>query len=135
MKKRLPALIAAFFITIFIVAAIGAVSVNALFNPNSVTVSNTPGAAPSAPTSSGLDQSQIQQLQARINEYQQREGQYQAQLQNAQQQLGQANQQIQQAGQQIQQYQQFLLALQRSGLIQIQPDGTIVMAEHDSDDD
>ncbi len=122
MKKRLPALLAAFVITAFITLAMGAVSVSALFNPNGVAVSNKPGvsqAQASAP-SSALEQAQIQQLQGRIQEYQQREQQYQAQLQNAQQ-------QIQQTNTQLQQYQQFILALQQRGVIRILQDGSVII--------
>lgn len=122
MKKRLPALLAAFLITIFITIAMGAVSVNALFNPNSVAASDRPGEAATNSSTSSLEQAQIQQLQARINEYQQREQQYQSQLQNAQQQL-------QQAQLQIQQFQQFILALQSRGVIQIQEDGSVIIPE------
>ena len=133
MKKKVPALLAAFIITALITLAMGAVSVNALFNPNSVAVSNSPAAASTGTSNASLEQAQIQQLQARIGEYQQREGQYQNQLQNAQQQLQQANTQLQQANLQLQQFQQFILALQRSGLIQIQPDGTVVIAGRGGD--
>ena len=120
MKKRLPALIASFIITIVIAFSVGVVSVNALINPNSVDVSNTPGATSINSSTPASDQAQIQQLQARINEYQQREQQYQAELQSAQQQL-------QQDQFQIQQFQQFILALQSRGLIQILNDGSVIV--------
>jgi TolA-binding protein len=120
MKKRLPALFAAFLITTFIAFAMGAVSVGALTNPNSVIASNTPGTASGNSSTVGIQQAQIQQLQARIQEYQQREQQYQSQLLNDQKQL-------QQADVELQQFQQFILALQSRGLIQIQNDGSVVV--------
>jgi peptidoglycan hydrolase CwlO-like protein len=120
MKKRLPALLAAFLITGFITLAMGAVSLNALFNPNSVAASDKAGAAAASSAPSSLQQAQIQQLQARIQEYQQREQQYQTQLQNDQQ-------QIQRAGAEMEQFKQFILALQARGVIQIQPDGSVAI--------
>jgi len=127
MKKRLPALVAAFLITAFITLAMGAVSLNALFNPNSVAASNKAGVAAASSAPSSLQQAQIQQLQARIQEYQQREQQYQTQLQNDQQ-------QIQQAGAEVQQFKQFVLALQARGVIQIQPDGSVAIIVGHSED-
>ncbi len=64
MKKRLPALLAAFLITAFITLAMGAVSLNALFNPNSVAASNKAGVAAASSAPSSLQQAQIQQLQS-----------------------------------------------------------------------
>jgi len=110
MKKQLPALIAALFITGFITLAMVVTSVNALMNKNGTVVSNDPSATTAATTAS---QAQIEQLQARVTEYQQREAQYQQLLEQDQQ--------------QIQQFRQFLLAMQQAGLIQVRPDGTVVI--------
>jgi peptidoglycan hydrolase CwlO-like protein len=125
MKKQLPALIAAILMTGFIALVMAVTSVNALFNKSSVAVSDSP--ATSLNASSGMEQAQIKQLQDRINEYQQREQQYQQLLQADQTQLQQAQSQLQQASIQMEQFQNFILALQRRGLISIQSDGSVVI--------
>jgi len=120
MKRQLPALVAAFLITLFVTLVMSVVGVDAIFNPNSVAVSNSAPAAPvveAAPVSAN-DAGQVQQLQSLVSQYQQRETQYQQMLQSDQQQLDQASAQIQQ-------YQQILLALQDQGLIRILNDGRI----------
>ena len=110
MKKQFPALVAALLVTGFIAFAMIVTGANALVNKNGTAVSNDPA---SVSANTGINQGQIDQLQARINEYQQREAQYQQLLQQDQQ--------------QIQQYQQFMFALQQAGLIQIRSDGTILI--------
>jgi len=110
MKKQLPALIAAFFITGFIALVMVVTSANALLNKKGTAVSNDPAAVSST---NNVDQAQIEQLQARIQEYQQREAQYQQLLQQDQQ--------------QIQQFRQFLVAMQQAGLIRVRSDGTVVI--------
>ena len=110
MKKQIPALIAALLITGFIAFAMVVTSANALLNKKGTVVSNDPSVASQT---TNVDQAQIEQLQARINEYQQRELQYQQLLQQDQE--------------QIQQFRQFMVAMQRAGLIQIRSDGTVVI--------
>jgi uncharacterized protein YlxW (UPF0749 family) len=119
MKRQLPALLAAFLVTAFIALAMSVMSVNALFNPNSVAVSDSSTSAKGQAALSP-EQAQIQQLQARINEYQQREQQYQTLLERDQQQL-------QQLATQLQQFQQFLFELQNRGLIRVQDNGSVVI--------
>lgn len=126
MKKQLPALIAAILMTGFIALVMTVTSANALFNKNTVAVSNAP-ATTSQSAATSLEQAQIQQLQARIDEYQQREQQYQQLLQTNQAQLQQAQSQLGQASAQIEQFQNFLFALQNRGLIRIRNDGTVVI--------
>jgi TolA-binding protein len=118
-KKQLPALIAALLITGFIALAMIVTSANALLNKNGTQVSNDPA---TASASTNIDQAQIDQLQARIKEYQQRESQYQ--------------QLLQQDKEQLQQYEQFVVAMQQAGLIQIRRDGTILInTRHREGDD
>lgn len=125
MKKQLPALIAAILMTGFITLVMTVTSVNALFNKSSIAVSDSPAASQNA--SSSMEQAQIRQLQDRINEYQQREQQYQQLLQADQTQLQQAQAQLQQASMQMEQFQNFILTLQRRGLISIQSDGSVII--------
>jgi parvulin-like peptidyl-prolyl isomerase len=125
MKKQLPALIAAIIMTGFITLVMVVTSANALFNKNSVPVTNSPTTSQNAGPS--LEQAQIKQLQDRINEYQQREQQYQQLLQTDQTQLQQAQEQLQQASAQMDQFRNFILTLQRRGLISIQSDGSVVI--------
>ena len=110
MNKQLPAFFAAMLVTGFIVFAMIVTSANALMNKNGTVASNAPA---SVSASTNINQAQIDQLQARIDEYQQREAQYQQLLQQDQQ--------------QIQQFQQFVFAMQQAGLIQIRPDGAILI--------
>jgi uncharacterized protein YlxW (UPF0749 family) len=110
MKKQLPAFFAAMLVTGFIAFAMIVTSANALMNKNGSVASNDPAAIS---VTTNTNQAQIEQLQARINEYQQRETQYQQLLQQDQQ--------------QIQQFQQFVFAMQQAGLIQIRPDGAILI--------
>jgi septal ring factor EnvC (AmiA/AmiB activator) len=122
MKRQLPALLAAFFITVFIATVISVMSVNALTNPTGVDVSNSPAAASALQngSSSSTDQAKIAQLQGLVNQYQQREQQYQ-------QMLNQQQQQLAQAAEQVQQFQQLLFVLQSRGLIAIDNTGRILI--------
>ncbi len=97
------------------------VGVNAIFNPNSIPVSNSPAeaaAVSNAPAISSTDanaQAQIAQLQSLVNQYQSREQQYQAQINNL-------NSQLQNA-------QSILMELQRRGIIRIGSDGTVQLRQ------
>jgi esterase/lipase len=140
MKSKLPALLAAFLITAVIALSMAVVGVNALVNPNSTNVSNSPAAAPvAATTGTSADQASLDQMQAlvaqyqqRDQEYQQREQQYQQQIQQDQQQLQGDQQQIQQAADQTAQVQQLLVTLQDRGLIQIDQNGQITILRRGS---
>jgi septal ring factor EnvC (AmiA/AmiB activator) len=112
--KRKQAIIAAALITGLLAFGLLAVGVNAVFNPNSVPVSNSPATAASVSgsTANSSDaQAQIQQLTSLIAQYQAREAEYQSQLS--------------QAESQVQQLESVLIELQRAGVIRIQSDGTI----------
>jgi len=105
--KRILALLTAVLVTCLIGFAMLAVGVNAVLNPNTVPVSNSP--IVSAPASQ--TQSQVEQLQSLIGQYQNREQQYQARLAQDEAQL--------------QQYQSLLMELQRRGVIRVNPDGSL----------
>ncbi len=133
LNKQIPALIAAFIITLIVAAGMLFIGGNALFNTNTVAVANSPNQTVNVssgdPAPAG---SQTAQLENLIAQYQQREKQYQAELQQANQQIQQANQQLQQqnqqlsqASQQLQQYQQLISALQQRGIIQIDSQGNV----------
>ncbi len=128
MKKQIPAWIAAFAVTGCVAAAMLVFGVNAFFNKNSQTVSNSPTSGAALVSASlSSEQAQIAQLQNRINEYQQRETQYQQLLERDQNQLQLTQNQLDQAAQQIQQFQNFLVALQSRGLIQVRGDGSVLI--------
>jgi hypothetical protein len=125
--KRLQAIIAATIITGVVALSMLLIGINALLNPNSVAVSDSPTntavnapTAPTAPTA-GVDQAQVTQYQNLISQYQNREKQYQAQLD--------------QANTQVQQYQQVLSQLQSAGVIRITSDGRILLRRGGSGDD
>ena len=120
MRKQIPAILAAFFITAVIALAMAVVGVNALVNPNTVAVSDMPAALTTDATVASADQGTVPQLQAIIQQYQQREQQYQQQIQQDQQQL-------QLASTQMQQVQQLLMTLQDRGLITIDQNGQITI--------
>jgi peptidoglycan hydrolase CwlO-like protein len=125
MRKQISAILAAFFITVFIALCMTVVGANALVNKNSVPVSNSPQATVAAsttndPPATTASQTEIQQLENRINQYQQREQQYQQELQTAQQ-------QIQTDSSQIAQFQQLLQVLQQRGMIFIDQNGQIYL--------
>ena len=102
--KRIQALVTAAIITGVLAACMLAIGLNAFFNPNTVQASNSPaqGAAPISTGGSG----QTQQLENQIQQYQQ---------------------QLDQANQEIQQYQDILGQLQQRGVIQVTPDGQILL--------
>ncbi len=103
--KRILALVAAFVMTGLVALCMLAVGGAALFNPNSVPVSNSPSAPSSVAASADPStQAQVAELQNEIAQYQQ---------------------QLDQANAQLQDYQNLLTALQQRGLIRILSDGTI----------
>jgi len=127
MMKTFPAILAAFLITLVIGASMLVIGGNALLNPDSGPVSNTPQQAESV---SPVDGAAADSNAALIQQYQQREKQYQAQLQEASKRLEQANQQLQY-------YTQIVDELQQRGIIRIDPDGQVFLprARHGDDDD
>jgi hypothetical protein len=123
--KILPAIIAAFLITALVGMGMLVVGGNALFNQNTIPVTDSPQAVGAASSGSQLnqpaaDQLSVQQMQSLVQQYQQREKQYQAELNTAAQRLTQANQQAQS-------YQQVLEALAQQGIIRITADGQILI--------
>jgi hypothetical protein len=123
--KRLQGLIAATFITALVAVGTVGIGVNALSNPNTVAVSNSPAqAAQAAQVSSkaATDQTsaEIDQMQNLIMQYQSREQQYQTEIKSLSQKLSDANATAEQA-------QQVLQALQQRGIIQITQDGRIFL--------
>ena len=130
--KKLPAFFAAFLITAVIGAAMLAVGLNAVLNPNSVALADAPaGTQVSQVSTQDNSQAQVAQLQALVAQYQQREQQYQDRLSEAAQQLETQNAEVQG-------YQQILIELQRRGVIQVTQDGTLLIpsgrAHHDDGD-
>lgn len=119
MNKTIPALLAAFLITLCIGAIVLAVGGNALLNSNGIAISN-PKDASAAQVSYADQSAQIKDLQAQVAEYQARETQYQTQLKDAAQQLRSANDTIQQ-------FQSLLSALQSRGIITVSRDGRIFL--------
>jgi uncharacterized protein YlxW (UPF0749 family) len=123
MRKQIVALLAAFIITGIVALSMFVVGANAMVNPNSVPVSNSPvqaAAAAADPSTPQSAQQQITQLQSLIAQYQAREQQYQTALQND-------NNMLQQASQELQGVQQLLLYLQQRGVIQIDNQGQIIV--------
>ncbi len=123
--KIFPAIIAAFLITAMVGIAMLVVGGNALFNQNTVPVTNSPQVVSGAGVSGqavqpAADQQSVQQMQNLIQQYQQREKQYQSELNTAAQRLNQANQQVQS-------YQQLIDALQQRGIIRITSDGQVMI--------
>jgi peptidoglycan hydrolase CwlO-like protein len=125
--KRLQGLIAASFITTIVAMGTVGIGVNALSNPNTVAVSNSPASnspAQSTQVSSkaATDQTsaEIDQMQNLIKQYQSREQQYQTEIKSLSQKLSDANATADQA-------RQVLDALQQRGLIQITQDGRIFL--------
>ncbi len=111
--KRITAIIAAAVVTALIAFGMLVVGASAIFNPNSVPVSDSPvsSAAVSNTTTDPQAQAEISRLQSLVSQYQNREQQYQAQLN--------------QLNQQVQQYQDILVQLQQRGIIRIGQDGSI----------
>jgi len=121
MRKHVLALLAAIVITGITAFSMLVVGVNALVNPNSTTVANSPTqAAVGSTTDSATYQAQIAQLQSQITQYQAREQQYQTALRND-------NAQLNQAAQELQMIQQLLTYLQNRGLIAIDNQGQITV--------
>ncbi len=118
--KIFPGLIASLLITVLIGAAMFLVGGNALLNPNTVPVSNSPQAVSAAANNAQANQPQVQQLESLVQQYQQREQQYQTQLNTAAQRLNQADQQLQS-------YQQLIDALQQQGVIRITSNGQVLI--------
>lgn len=127
LRKTMPAITAALFMTAVIALVILSIGVNALFNRNTVPL-NASAASPqdaaalnaTAGSAATSQDATVQQLQSLVNQYQSRETQYQTQLQ-------QAATQINQLTQQNQQYQNLINALQNAGLIQITQDGRVFL--------
>src|SRR5512136_1516208 len=114
--KTLPALLFALGITAVVAVAMVVIGSNALVNPNTTPITNSPStsnvaAASFSSSSQQADPSQatqLLQLQALVTQYQDREKQYQSELNQSIQQLNDANTQLQQANAEIQQFQQLL---------------------------
>ncbi len=117
MRKQRAALLAAFIITGAVAIFMFVTGVNAMVNPNSVPVSNSPAQATASaatdPPASASAQAQIEQLQSQIT-------QYQTALQSD-------NAMLSQAAQEMQSVQQLLSYLQSRGLIQIDSQGNITV--------
>lgn len=126
--KIFPAIIAALLITTLVGVAMLVVGGNAIFNTNTIPVTNSPQSSSGTSATSAqtnlqpASQQQMQQLQNLVQQYQQREKQYQTQLNDAAQRLNQANQQVQS-------YQQLLSALQQQGVIRITADGQVLIPQ------
>lgn len=134
--KRMQALIAAVIMTIVVGLCMLAVGVNAVFNPNTVPITDAP---PSASAAVNQIDASPQQANSLIQQYQDREKQYQAQLSQANIQIQQLNNlvkqyqdrekqyqtQLNQATTTTQQLQNILTELQRRGIIRILSDGSI----------
>ncbi len=120
--KRFQGFIAATFITALVGLGIVGIGVNAVSNPNSVPVSDSPSQTVQVSTNTAADQTsaQINQLQNLIKQYQSREQQYQTEIKSLSQKLSDATATADQA-------QQVLQALQDRGIIQITRDGRIFL--------
>ncbi len=116
--KRLVAILTAAVVTSLIALAMLVVGVNAMVNPNSVPVSDSPNAPSTVTqTTTTMDPqaaAQINQLKSLVAQYQSREQQYQAQ--------------VNQLNTQVQQLQGVLQQLQRLGIIRINADGSIQLS-------
>ncbi len=123
--KKLIAILTAAIITSLVALAMLVVGANAMMNPNSVPVSDSPN-APAAVTqpATTVDPqavNQINQLKSLVAQYQSREQQYQAQ--------------VNQLNGEVQQLQGVLQQLQRMGIIRINADGSIQLARGRRGDD
>ncbi len=121
--KRFQGFVAATLITVVVGVGMVGIGANALSNPNSVPVSDSPAKAAQVSTSASTADpaaAQIDQLQNLIKQYQSREKQYQTEVQSLSQKLADANSQVDQL-------QQVLQALQDRGIIQITRDGRIFL--------
>jgi uncharacterized protein YlxW (UPF0749 family) len=115
-RKTIPAFAAALGMTALIALCILAFGLNAVLNRSTVPVQAA--VQPAAAALAG--QETVQQLQEQIAQYQARETQFQTQIQ-------QAADQINQLSQQNQQYQSLIQSLQDAGVIQITPDGRVLI--------
>jgi basic membrane lipoprotein Med (substrate-binding protein (PBP1-ABC) superfamily) len=127
MKKQGMAILAAFFVTACIGAAIFAIGGAALVNKNPAAVSASSTRVTAITVSGPLQQGQVAQLQDLVAQYQDREQQYQQREQQLKDQLAQSNAQLQQDQQLLQQVQILLAALQQRGLISVTSDGRILI--------
>ena len=114
MKKKFPALLAAFLITAMLAAGMIVVGQDAMSSSK----------AEAAPAISASAAAQIQQI---LVQYQTRELEYQSLLDSANARLLESQQQTAQSNLQIQQYQSVLSQLQDKGLITIASDGNITV--------
>ena len=118
--KQIPAIAAALGMTLIMGLAIFGMGVNALLNPNTQPVLASSGSAESASTALTAADS-TQQVQELLAQYQAREQQYKTELQQAAAQLNLANQQLSQ-------YQSLISGLENAGVIQINPDGRVLIS-------
>ena len=117
--KHISAIITAIVITAVVGLGIMVIGVNALTNPNTVPLQNSPNASLSAnnltsgssasPSASGS--TDVQQLQQQVSSLQS---------------------QLNQASQEIQQYQSLLVVLQQRGVIRIDSKGNIYLPQGES---
>ena len=122
-NKNIPAILAAFGMTFLIGLVMVIIGLNALVNKNVTPVQ----AANPTDQAVNADQATIDRLQSQIATYQAREQQYQTELSQAADQLNQANAQLAQADSTLQQYQGLITALQNANVIQITPDGQVLI--------
>ncbi len=120
--NRIKAIAVSLVITAVIGCGMLAIGWSALFNPNGVAPSNSPGAASVPVVEAASTTTDVKQLQDLVRQYQQREQQYQQQLNTAANRLNQANQQLQS-------YQQLISALQQAGVIQISANGQVYIPQ------
>ena len=111
MKRQIPALVATFLITGFMILALSVVGVNAMYNKANLDASTSQIAQ-----TSDVKQAEIAQLEALVNQYKQREVQYQQREQQYLQQIQQSQQQAANANSTLQ---QLLQVLQSNRLIRI----------------
>jgi hypothetical protein len=116
--KHFTAILAALGMTAAVGLAMLGIGVNAMLNRNIAPTQDSPAAVSQLDPSSG----QVAQMQDLIAQYQARDQQYQSQLDTVIQELNQRNEQVQQ-------FTRLLLELQNHGVIQIQPDGRILIPD------
>ncbi len=117
----MPAFLFAFGMTAVIAIIILALSMNVLFNHNTVPIKSSSTAASDPPAAASASGSlSVQQLQALVQQYQSRESQYQTELQQAASQINTLNQQNQQ-------YQNLINALQQAGVIRVDSNGNVYL--------
>jgi hypothetical protein len=139
--KTLPAILFALGITAVLAITMAVIGANALVNPVTLPITNSPASASSSgvaaasfssssSSASSSDPAQVAQLQALVTQYQDREKQYQTELADSVTRLDQANTQLQTQDQQIQQFQQLLTILQQRGIIRIDSNGQIFLGRN-----